>query len=154
MAVSMEPGLKAGHPRAAKALRWAGRVIGLMASGFFLMFLGGEAVDSVIAEGLQGLILEGLFVAIPGFIALAGCIVSWWRIRLAGVLLVIAYFLWGVRPTIAVFFFRGGDVWDALVHNTTWWIMTLPFFVSGVLLLISAGVARETRQSADPSATS
>ena len=60
----------------AKRMRWAARIIGLGAAGFFLiMLIGGALTEGLgrdIAEAIQGISLGAL-----GLIALAGAIVSW-----------------------------------------------------------------------------
>ena len=70
-------------------MRWAGRVIGLVAAGFFLAMLIGAAIAEALTEGLEPITIEGILLGVLVAIALAGGIVSWWRERLAGILLVL-----------------------------------------------------------------
>jgi len=74
----------------AKRLRWAARIIGLLAAGFFLVFLIGEAIAGILAEDREVIELAGILLGVLVSLALAGSIVSWWRERLAGILLTVA----------------------------------------------------------------
>ena len=72
---------------AAKGMRWAARIIGLGASGFLMIMLIGGALTGGLGQDIAEAI-QGISLGILGLIALAGAIVSWWRERLAGILLV------------------------------------------------------------------
>jgi len=73
--------------RLAKRIRWAARVIGLIAIVFGATMLVGEAISEFLSQGFVTLPIEGGLLVMIGAIALAGCVLSWWRDRLAGVLL-------------------------------------------------------------------
>ncbi len=75
------------HHRIAKGLTWAARVIGVGETAF-LLFQWLCAQMFTEAEG-SGAIAN--FSAVTAVIALAGCIISWWREWLAGVLLIISW---------------------------------------------------------------
>ena len=64
--------------RLAKRMRWAARVIGLVAAGFFLAILIGSAVAEVLTEDLEPITIAGILLGVLGAIGLAGCIMPWW----------------------------------------------------------------------------
>ena len=117
--------------RPAKLMRWAARVIGLGTAGFMLLMLIGAALTEGpgqdIAEAVQGISLGMLEL-----IALAGCIVSWWRERLAGVLLISVALGLGIHIGVCA----GHN------HLLAWSMVGLPYMVAGVLLLVSRRVSR------------
>jgi hypothetical protein len=134
--------------RLAKGLRIAARVIGLAVTLFGLMMAVGEGIQSYTAEGFKGFNLEflqGLLVLLTVVIALAGCIISWWRVRLAGILLIVAPVAW----SIAVIFnpIVCGQNWSmsfligSLLHYVTF---GSPFLLAGVLFLLSWWLSKKT----------
>lgn len=114
----------------ANGMTWAARVIGLGATAFLLLAWLLQMVwrASFWASDILYLIYLG--------IALAGCIVSWWRQWLAGTLLVLVSFVlgsslgllspWGIATLVA---------WSPQLG--------LPFFVAGVLFLLSWWLTRK-----------
>ncbi len=121
--------------RLARRVRLAARVIGLIAVGFILVgpLIGG--VSEAIAGGWEEVIeIEGILILVLGVIALAGCIVSWWRERLAGILLTVASVGLGIH--IGVYAGRN--------HFLAWLMMGFPYLVAGVLFLISRRLSRKT----------
>jgi len=79
--------------RLARPLRWAARAIGLLAVAFTLTMMVASAAAEVLTEGWgassQAEMIQGALIGVLGALGLAGCIVSWWRVRLAGILLVL-----------------------------------------------------------------
>ena len=124
--------------RLAKRMRLAARVIVLCAVVFGGTMLIGEAVGEILQKG-WAVITEatltdpGVLLVIIGAIALAGCILSWWRERVAGILLVVTAAALGAH--IGVFAARN--------HMLAWSMLGLPYLVAGVLLLISWRLSRE-----------
>ncbi len=60
----------------------------------------GEAVAEVVTEGWKAInadIVAGILIGILGAIGLADCIVSWWRERLAAILLVLTAVGFGIH---------------------------------------------------------
>lgn len=54
----------------------------------------GEGIQTLLTEGLGPINLAfvgGSFIILSVVIALAGCIISWWRVRPAGILLVLTF---------------------------------------------------------------
>lgn len=127
------------YNRLAKRMRWAARVIALGAMAFLLL---AWLLQMVFRAALWA--SDILYLVYLG-IALAGCIVSWWRQWLAGTLLVLVSFVlgsslgllspWGIASLIA---------WT--------WQLGLPFLVAGVLFLLSWWLSRKTSSSAPPPA--
>ena len=142
--------------RLAKGMRWAARIIGIPVTAFGAMMAIGEGVQSVLAEGfgpINLVFLGGLFIVLSMVIALAGCILSWWRVRLAGILLVLTFF-----GLITAGILAGGPV-DyperfslsfILANIGQASIMGSPFLVAGVLLLVSVWLSRNTGSSVPP----
>jgi hypothetical protein len=114
-------------------MRWAARVIGLAATIFLATMLLGAAIAEVLDRGLEAITIEGTLLGVLGVMALAGCVLSWWRERLAGILLVAAAVGFGIH--IGVYAGRN--------HILVWLIMGLPYLVAGGLLFNSWWLARE-----------
>ena len=126
--------LESKQYRLAKRMRWAGRVIGLVAAGFLLIMLIGAGIAELLAEGLEPFTIEGILLVVLAGIALAGAIVSWWRERLAGILLVLASVGLGIHIGIVA----GRN------HFLVWLMVGLPYLVAGALLFTSWRLSRET----------
>ena len=80
--------LESKRYRLAKRMRWAARVIGLVAAAFLVTMLISSAIAEALTEGLEPITIEGILLGVLGVIALAGVIVSWWREQLVAILLV------------------------------------------------------------------
>ena len=110
--------------RLAKWMRWAARIIALGAAGLLMMMLIGGALTEGLGQDTTEAI-QGISLGILGLIALAGAIVSWWRERLAGILLVLTAVGFGIHIGIVA----GHN------HILAWSIMGLPYLIAGGLLL-------------------
>ena len=106
--------------RRTKRMRLAARIIALGAAGLFLVALIGSAFTADEPFTTEGMLL----ILIVG-IALAGGIVSWWRERLAGILLVVAALAIGIH--IAAYAGRN--------QILVWLAMGLPYLIAGGLFL-------------------
>ncbi len=126
--------LESKRYRLAKRMRWAGRIIGLVAAVFLVTMLIGSAIAEVLTEGLEPITIEGALLGVLGAIVLAGCIVFWWRERLAGILLVATAVGFGIHIGVVA----GRN------HIFVWSMLGLPYLVAGVLLLTSWRLSRET----------
>ena len=119
-------------------MRWAGRIIAYIITGFGGAMLIGEAVGEFTQKG-WAVITEatptdpGLLLGIIGAVALAGCILSLWRGRAAGILLVVVAAALGAH--IANFAGRN--------HMLAWSMLGLPYLVAGILLLNSWRLSQE-----------
>ena len=118
----------------AKRMRWTGRVIGLFTAGFFLAFLIGEAISEVLAEDWEATIgVEGILLGILVAIALAGCIISWWRQRIGGILLILASI--GLVIHIGIIAERN--------HFLVWLVLGFPYLIAGGLILYAWWLERK-----------
>ena len=136
--------------RLAKGMRWAARIIGIPVTAFGAMMAIGEGVQSVLTEGFGPVNLVffgGSFIVLSMMSALAGCIISWWRVRLAGILLILTFL-----ELITAGILAGGSV-DLperfslpfiLANIMQASIMGSPFLIAGVLFLISWWLSRKT----------
>ena len=108
---------------------WAARIIALATVAFFLFFLFAKDISGVMTRGLSWMDPESTFVLVLVAIGLAGCILSWWREWLAGVLLVLVSFPLGVT-------FGVSEMSSAIF---IWTAVSLPllFLVAGVLFISS-----------------
>ena len=113
----------------AKWLRWAGRVIGLVAAVFYLVMLVTPAIFDLLAGDGEAV---SILLAVLVGVALAGAILSWWREWPGGILLVLASI--GLGILIAVY--AGRD------HVLAWFRLGLPYLVAAILLFTSRRLAR------------
>jgi len=119
----MEPTSQGGRHRLAKSMRWAARAIALAGAMFFLtMLIGPDTTD-----GSEPITTEGILLGVPGVIALAACVVSWWRERLAAILLMGAAVGLGIHIGV----YAGHN------HLLAWSMLGLPYLLAGLLLLAS-----------------
>ena len=124
--------------RLAKRLRLAGRIIALVAVVFGGTMLIGEAVGEILQKGWAVFTDAtptdpGVLLLIIGAIALAGCILSWRRERLAGILLVTTAAALGAH----IGCFAGHN------HFLAWSMLGLPYLAAGGLLLSSWRLSRK-----------
>ena len=119
-------------------LRLAGQIIGFVITVFGGIMLIGEAVGEFTQRG-WAVITEatpsdpGVLLVIIGAVALAGCILSFWRERAAGIMLVAV--AGALAAHIAVFAGRN--------HLLAWSMLGLPYLVAGVLFLNSWRLSQE-----------
>jgi len=120
--------------RVTQGMTWAARVIGLGTVGFVLTFLIGDTSAEYLAKGWAAVTVETIIVGVITAIALAGCIVSWGKLRAAGVMLIVSAFLTATNiPPLQ----------PLIPHNVrVWLIVGLPYLVAGVLLLNSWRLSR------------
>jgi len=121
--VGMESTSQDGRHRLAKPMIYAARAIALAGAMFFLtMLIGPDTTD-----GSEPITTEGVVLGVPGLIALAACVVSWWRERLAAILLLGAAVGLGIHIGVCA----GHN------HLLAWSMLGLPYLLAGVLLLSS-----------------
>jgi len=119
-------------------LRLAGQIIGFVITVFGGIMLIGEAVGEFTQRG-WAVVTEatpsdpGVLLVIIGAVALAGCILSFWRERAAGIMLVAV--AGALAAHIAVFAGRN--------HLLAWSMLGLPYLVAGVLFLNSWRLSQE-----------
>ena len=126
--------LESRQYRLTQRMTLAARIIGLGAVGFVLTFLIGETSAEYLAKGWEAVTIEVIIIGVITVIALAGCIVSWGKLRTAGILLIVSAVLCAtnippVPPLIP---------YDVRV----WLIVGLPRLVAGILFLNSWRLSR------------
>lgn len=127
--------LESRQYRLTQRMTLAARIIGLGAVGFVLTFLIGETSAEYLAKGWEAITAEVIIIGAITGVALAGCIVSWGKLRVAGILLIVSAVLCAtnippVPPLIP---------YDVRV----WLIVGLPRLVAGILFLNSWRLSRE-----------
>ena len=124
--------------RLAKRMRWAARAIGLLAAGLCLLTMTASTIAEVIAGDWETTsqtdIIQGSLIGVLGAIGLAGCIVSWWRERIASILLVLTAIGFGIHIGLCA----GRN------HFLAWLMIGFPYLIASVLLFISWRLSRET----------
>jgi len=133
----MQQMLQGNKHRLSKRMRWAGRLISSGAAAFLLVMLIGAGVSEFLAGGLEPITLEVSLLVLIGAIAVAGAIVSWWRERLAGILLVLTAIGFGIHI----------GFYAARNHVLVWLMLGLPYLVAGGLVLASWWVLKKPSRS-------
>jgi len=131
--------------RLAKRMRRVARIVGLVIVVLGLLFGTSEAGTHITEiEGFKVIVfyLQSFLMGSSAIIALVGCIISWWRVLPAGILLILA----GVAlPVIARL---PASFRTPTTPHETPIIMALlagsPFLVAGVLFLLSWWLSRKT----------
>jgi hypothetical protein len=114
-----------------KVIRWSARIIGLILTLFLLVLLIGGAVS----EGITG---ESLYVIIPVIIAFTAYIAAWWREKIGGIVLMAAYVLLSLSPTVhSLVYDEVAQIYPGM------WLFILPYLVAGVLFFISSQIFRQ-----------
>ncbi|MFC1875436.1 hypothetical protein ACFLY3_04760 [Chloroflexota bacterium] len=121
------------HHILARRMKRTGRTIGMIAAGFFLVIMVGEAVGESLSEGGEIIETAGILLAALSAVALVACIISWWRVRLAGILLVLVSIALGIHIGI----YAGSN------HFLAWLMVGFPYLVAGGLILASLWLERE-----------
>jgi len=121
------------YSKSARAFRLAGRIIGLIVAAFILIFLIGETANEISDGGWKTITIGGIMLGILMLIALAGCILSWWKERVAMALLVLA----SVGLGIHIGFSAGRN------HFLAWLMVGLPFLITAALLFVGWWLERK-----------
>jgi hypothetical protein len=120
-------------------INWVARILGLIFLVFFLVFVIGDAVDT-IRQGYE-FDVESLYVILPIVIALAGYILGWWHKIIGGFLLILVSILFGILIPVVARQHQGPT--SDFRPLAGWLILGLPLLVSGALFLISAYLDRK-----------
>jgi hypothetical protein len=102
------------------AMRFIGRAIAFTAAIFMMIMLIGGALTQTGSVAAAGILLATI-----GVIALAGCILSFWRERLAIALLALVAIGLGIHIGV----YAGHN------HFITWLVLGLPYLAAAILLL-------------------
>ena len=111
--------------RLIKRLRLTARIISSLAAFFLILFLAGGAVEELIAEDAKGLSMEGVTLGIIALAAIAGCIISFKKERLGGIILMLA----SLSFSIHIAFAAGRN------HFLAWLMVGFPYLLAGALFL-------------------
>ena len=113
--------------RTAKWLRLAAWIIGFGNVGFVLTFLIGETHTEFLAIGWEAIGIEVILIGVITGIALAGCILSWWRELTGGILLIASAALSATNiPPLPPLIPGDMDVWA---------IIGIPRLVAGIFFI-------------------
>lgn len=126
----------------AKLLRRTGRALGVSVAGIHLLLLVGQSIHIVTAGEGSIFTLEGVVFAVFILLAVAGSVISWWRERIGGILLISSAIISLLRPILYAIL-AGRDVlvdFSRFLEGSPWWFSTFPFFIAGALLLVSSGI--------------
>jgi hypothetical protein len=122
-------------------INWAARILGLIVLVIFLLILIGEIISGIQDEGFK-FDVKSLYIILPTIIALTGYILVWWHKTTGGALLVFVSGVFGVLTSVSAW--QHQTPWSSVRALVAWLIIGLPFFIIGVLYLISAYLSRKT----------
>ena len=131
--------------RLAKTMRLFARIIGLAIVAFGLIFGVSEAGTHITEiEGFKviSLYLQSFLMGSSAIIALVGCMISWWRVLPAGILLILAGVALPVIVRLPASFRTPSTPEETPIIMAL--ITGLPFIVAGVLFLSSWWLSRKT----------
>ena len=114
---------ESSQQRTAKRMKWTARIIGLLIAVGFLTVL----ILEGLAESGEAIETAGILVVVLNAVALAGCLLSWWREWVAGTALVLVAAGFGAH--IAAYAGRN--------HFLAWLVWGLPYLVVATLFFIS-----------------
>lgn len=110
----------------ARWIRLVARILGLIAVSAMLVMLVGAAFTEGLGQD-PVVALQGITLGLLGLVALAGVIVSWWRERLAAILLVSVSAGLGIHIGICA----------GHSHFLAWLMVGLPYLIIGLLFYFS-----------------
>ena len=120
--------------RLIKRIRLTARIIASLAAFFLVLLLVGGAVEEMVSEDTEGMTIEGLTLVIIALVAVAGCIISFKREGLGGIILVLVAIGFGIHIALAA----GRN------HFLAWLTTGFPYLLAGVMFLY---VWRQTKES-------
>jgi len=126
-------------------MRLFARIIGLVTVAFGLLFGMSEAGTHITeTEGFKviALYLQSFLMGASAIIALVGCIISWWRVLPAGILLTLAGVALPVIVRLPASFRTPSTPEETPIIMALF--AGLPFVVAGVLFLLSWWLSRKT----------
>jgi len=109
----------------ARLMRWAGRVIALVTACFLLTFIIGESIGEAASGDAGTITTAGALLAVLSGLALVSCILSWWRERLAGILLVLIAIALGIHI----------GAYAARNNFLVWLAIGFPYLIAGGLMI-------------------
>lgn len=109
-----------------ETMRWTARMIGFIPSFFFVLFLTGEGVPDLL-EGKTNV----LPIMVMILFAVAGYLVTWWKLRLGAVIMIFGGLVMAVYLLIL-----GGDGIGRIAAS-----FSLPFIIPGCIFFLMKNVA-------------
>jgi len=131
--------------RLAKRMRQVARIVGLGIAVLGLLFGSSEAGTHITEiEGFKVIVLylQSFLMGSSAIIALVGCIISWWRVLPAGILLILAGVALPVIVRLPASFRTPSTAAETPIFMALF--AGSPFFVAGVLFLLSWWLSRKT----------
>jgi hypothetical protein len=125
--------------RGGRNLRWAARLVGLLAAVFILLMLAGESISTWNDAGII-FSFESLYVFIPSALLLIAYVLSWWKERLGGILLAAFYLLMSFTPSVHSIFYSA----EGFTFYPGMFFFAAPFLLSGVLFILASVRSHET----------
>ena len=120
-----------------KRLRLTARIIASLAAFFLILFLAGGAVEELVSEDTEGLSIEGITLGIIALTAIAGCIISFKKERLGGIILLLAALSFGIHIALVA----GRN------HFLVWLMTGFPYLLAGALFLYVWHLTGKARKS-------
>jgi hypothetical protein len=114
-----------------RGLILAARIVGFTAIGIGAAFIINEVARQFISRGWAMMPFEIIWLTLILAMAIAGCVLSWRRIRLAGILLIISGVAMGVDIAIV-----------AGRNQLVWLVIGLPFIITGLFFIKCWRLAR------------
>lgn len=129
--------------RTAKEMIWIGRIIGLLLSSFWLIFIIMEFKDSgfSIKYFMQTDQLFFIIFIAENIMALVGIILSWRKNLVPSVLLLLLSWVTGSVMSIISHYYYGRHNNLGILNYT--FIICLPYLLSGILILCSRWLSKK-----------
>ena len=109
-----------------ETMRWTARGLGFIPSFFFVLFLTGEGLPDLLAGKT-----DVIPIMVMILFSVAGYIVSWWKLRIGAVIMILGGLIMGIYLLIV-----GGDGIGRIAAS-----FSLPFIVPGCLFFLMKNVA-------------
>lgn len=109
-----------------ETMRWTSRVLGFIPSFFFILFLTGEGVPDLLAGKT-----DVIPIMIMILFTVAGYIISWWKLRIGAVIMILGGLVMGIYLLIL-----GGDGIGRIAAS-----FSLPFIIPGCIFFLMKNIA-------------
>jgi hypothetical protein len=121
-------------------VKWAARIITLFIAAFYLIMW----IQNLIfmQNGGFKFDVDNLLVVVPPVFALSGCIVSWWRERIGGSLLILASVMYGILLYISTQ--QHQLLWSMPALLLNWLMLGSVFLIAGILFTVLSRLSNET----------
>jgi hypothetical protein len=124
-----------------KGFKWTGRIISLPVTALVFLFSLEETIHAARVEGFSDVIGTGAFGGLLFMVlVLFGGGISWWRLLPAGIILILAYFFFGISLGLTAL--RHAGEFQFLGFRDILGVISL---ISGLLFIISWLFSRRRR---------